>query len=117
MNHRRAFIQTSAAASALTLAGQNTAYSDETTPQGKAEHCIFIWLGGGACHLDTWDPKRLGDPKTRKPGSAYPAIDTAIPGTQVCQHLSRCAKVLDRFNIIRTCNHAGVPDHGAATNF
>ncbi len=117
MNHRRAFIQKSAAASALTMTGLGPTRADEAIPLGKAEHCIFIWLGGGACHLDTWDPKRLGDPKTRKPGSAYPAIETAIPGTQICQHLSRCAKVLDRFNIIRTCNHTGVPDHGAATNF
>ena len=77
----------------------------------------MIWLGGGACQLDTWDPKAIGDPKTRKPGSAYAAIDTAIAGTQVCEHLSNCAKVLDRFNIVRTCNHKGFPDHAAATNF
>ena len=49
-------------------------------PVGKAEHCIMIWLGGGACQIDTWDPKRMGDAKAKKPGSYYPAIDTAIPG-------------------------------------
>src|SRR6185295_9228179 len=32
-------------------------------PKGKAEHCVFIWLGGGAAHIDTWDPKRMGDAK------------------------------------------------------
>ena len=84
---------------------------------GSAKNCILIWLGGGACQVDTFDPKAVGDPKTRKPGSAYPGIDTAIEGTQVCEHLSGCAKVLDRFNIVRTCHHSGVPDHGAATNF
>src|SRR5829696_7970640 len=68
-------------------------------PKGKAEHCIFIWLGGGAAHIDTWDPKRVGDFK-KIAGSAYPAIDTAIPGVQVCEHLSGCAKVLDRFVLL-----------------
>src|SRR5688572_18678079 len=57
-------------------------------PKGKAEHCIFVWLGGGAAHIDTWDPKRKGDGK-KVAGSAYDAIDTAIPDVQVCQHLSK----------------------------
>jgi hypothetical protein len=85
-------------------------------PPGKAEHCIMIWLGGGACQIDTWDPKRRGDPKAKKAGSYYEAIDTAIPGTQVCEHLPRCAAILDRFNIIRTVHHEVVDEHAAATN-
>jgi hypothetical protein len=76
----------------------------------------MIWLGGGACHIDTWDPKRRGDAKSRKPGSYYDPIDTAIPDTQVCEHLHRCAKVLDRFNIIRTVHHEVIDEHAAATN-
>lgn len=85
-------------------------------PLGKAEHCVFVWLGGGQGHLDTWDPKVKGDPKEKKPGSYYDSIETAIPGTRVCEHLSRCAKILDRFNIIRTVNHDVIDEHAAATN-
>lgn len=85
-------------------------------PPGKAEHCIMIWLGGGACQIDTWDPKRRGDPKAKKAGSYYQAIDTAIAGTQVCEHLPRCAAILDRFNLIRTMHHDVVDEHAAATN-
>ena len=70
-------------------------------PRGKAEHCIFIWLGGGAAQIDTWDPKERGDAKARKPGSYYDAIDTAISGVRVCEHLKQCAPILDRFNLIR----------------
>ncbi len=84
--------------------------------RGQAEHCIMIWLGGGACHIDTWDPKRRGDPKANKPGSDYAAIETAIPGTQVCEHLPRCAEILDRFNLIRTVHHEVIDEHAAATN-
>ena len=86
-------------------------------PKGKAEHCIFIWLGGGAAHIDTWDPKRLGDPAKKVAGSAYPAIQTAIPGVQVCEHLKHTADVLDRFVLLRTVNHTIIDEHSAATNF
>jgi len=49
-------------------------------PRGKATSCIFIWLGGGAAQIDTWDPKAVGDPAqgARKPGSAYSSIPTAM---------------------------------------
>jgi hypothetical protein len=85
-------------------------------PGGQAEHCILIWLGGGACHIDTWDPKRRGDPKGKKPGSDYAPIETAVPGTQVCEHLPKCAGILDRFNLIRTVHHEVIDEHAAATN-
>lgn len=85
-------------------------------PRGKTEHCILIWLGGGAGQIDTWDPKRKGDPKAKRPGSYYDAIDTAIAGTQVCQHLPKCAAVLDRFNLVRTVHHEVIDEHAAATN-
>ncbi|HUE74808.1 MAG TPA: DUF1501 domain-containing protein, partial [Pirellulaceae bacterium] len=85
-------------------------------PQGKAEHCIFLWLGGGAGQIDTWDPKEKGDPPAKKAGSYYAAIDTAIEGTQVCEHLPRCAKILDRFNIVRSVHHEVIDEHAAAVN-
>jgi len=111
--NRRHFI----AASAMSAAAvPGVLAAEKKFPKGKAEHCIFIWLGGGACQIDTWDPKRLGDPKTKKAGSAYPAIETAVPGVQVCEHLKGCAKLLDRFVLMRTVNHNVVDEHAAATN-
>ncbi|MDB4637609.1 MAG: DUF1501 domain-containing protein [Planctomycetaceae bacterium] len=122
MNHftRRNFLQTSAltsAASSIITPGMLTG-SEPTTPfpMGKAEHCIMIWLGGGACHIDTWDPKKKGDAKARKPGSYYDAIDTAVDGVQVCEHLPKCANVLDRFMLMRSVHHEVIDEHAAATN-
>ncbi len=76
----------------------------------------MIWLGGGACHIDTWDPKKKGDAKARKPGSYYDAIDTAVDGVQVCEHLPKCANVLDRFMLMRSVHHEVIDEHAAATN-
>ncbi len=118
--NRRAFLaRAGTGAAALSLGGLSPLFAQEkkTYPQGKAEHCIFVWLGGGAAHMDTWDPKRVGDPQKKIAGSAYPAIDTAIPGVQVCEHLKGCAKILDRFALLRTVNHDIIDEHAAATNF
>lgn len=84
-------------------------------PKGKAEHCVLIWLGGGSSHIDTWDPHAMGDPKAKKAGSHYRAIDTAIPGVRVCEHLPKCAKIFDRFNPLRTVHHDVIDEHAAAT--
>lgn len=85
-------------------------------PKGKAEHCIFIWLGGGACHVDMWDPKRKGDAKLQKAGSYYDAIDTSVSGVQVCEHLKQCAGLMEHFSLLRTVNHNVIDEHAAATN-
>ncbi len=106
------------AAARAALAGLPAAAEEKRPelPVGKAEHCIMIWLGGGACHIDTWDPKRKGDPKEHKAGSYYEAIDTAVAGTQVCEHLPKCAQILDRFNVVRSVHHEVIDEHAAATN-
>jgi hypothetical protein len=84
--------------------------------RGRAESCIFLWLGGGMCHVDTFDPKTLGDPVTKKAGSAYPAIPSAIRDVQVCEHLKRTADLLDRGIVLRTCFHDQNEEHARPTN-
>jgi hypothetical protein len=77
-------------------------------PKGKAEHCIFIWLGGGMGQIDTFDPKALGDNRGKPQkvaGSLYKAIETAVPGVQVCEHLSQTAQVMEHVTAVRTVNH------------
>ena len=117
---RRDFIIRSASAGlgAATMAGGLPLLADEEKvayPKGKADHCIFIWLGGGSAQIDTWDPKRKGDGK-QVAGSAYDAIDTAIPGVKVCEHFSQTAKILDRFVLFRSVHHDVIDEHAAAVN-
>jgi hypothetical protein len=110
--HRRQFL--TQASAALTLASMTQA-EEASMPKGTADSCIFLWLGGGACHLDTWDPKRRGDGR-REAGSFYDAIPTAIPRVMVCEHLRQSARVLDRAVLLRTVNHNVIDEHAAATN-
>jgi hypothetical protein len=86
------------------------------TLNGQVEHVISIWLGGGMGQIDTFDPKRRGDPKAKVAGSYYDAIDTAVPGVQVCEHLPRLAALMDRVTAVRTVHHDVIDEHAAATN-
>ncbi|SVB81675.1 uncharacterized protein METZ01_LOCUS234529 [marine metagenome] len=117
---RRSFLRSSALASTVGLGGFGALDSFGSTGttklhlKGKAEHCIFLWLGGGAAQMDTFDPKKRGDAKAKKAGSYYDAIDTAVPGVQVCEHLPRVAHVLDRITLCRTVFHNVIDEHAAA---
>lgn len=108
--NRRDFLRSSAVlAAAPAFAGE---------PKGKAEHCVFIWLGGGMGQIDTFDPKARGDSKAspKRAGSLYDSMPTAVPGVRVCEHLRRTADLMDRVTAVRTVNHKVVDEHAFATN-
>ena len=85
--------------------------------EGRAEHCIMLWLGGGMAQMDTFDPKpRMGDATKNIPGSYYPSIGTIVPGVFVCEHLKQTAGIMDRATVLRTVHHDVVDEHAAAVN-
>ena len=110
---RRHFLQTSG--SALLLPTTLAAANQDPLITGKAEHVISIWLGGGMGQIDTFDPKRKGDPAKKTPGSYYDAIDTAVPGVQVCEHLRKLAPLMDRVTAVRSVHHKVIDEHAAAS--
>ena len=119
--NRREFLKTSGVVTAAGLSGHSVLASQAGVdgPQGKAEHVIFLWLGGGMSQIDTFDPKKRGDSKAspKLAGSEYDAVDTAVPGVQFCEHLHRTAKIADRLTAIRSVNHHLVDEHAFGTNF
>jgi hypothetical protein len=115
--NRRHFLQSTAlAATASPLLHGATPIAK---PKGKAEHCIFIWLGGGMAQIDTFDPKPLGDPKAspKKAGSAYASIETSVPGVRLSQHLPKTARLMEHVTAVRSVNHNIINEHAIATNF
>ncbi len=87
-------------------------------PLGKAEYCIFLWLGGGMSQIDTFDPKPQGDSTagSKKPGSYYSSIETAVPGVRLCEHLPLSARLMERITAVRSVNHKVIDEHAFATN-
>jgi len=112
--NRRSFLKTAALAPLAVHASTGR----PAIPMGKAEHCIFIWLGGGMAQIDTFDPKAMGDAKAspKKAGSYYASIDTSVNGVQVCEHLKKTAPLMDRLTAVRTVNHKVIDEHAFATN-
>lgn len=110
--NRRQFLSTSAS---LAL-GSSLGRAQAQAAKGKTEHVIFIWLGGGMGQIDTFDPKRKGDPARKIAGSYYDSIATAVPGVRVCEHLKNLAPLMDRATAVRTVHHNVIDEHAAATN-
>jgi len=111
---RRNFLVTGTAA--LFGAALARPVAAEPRLRGRAEHVISIWLGGGMGHIDTFDPKRRGEPARRQAGSYYDSIPTAVTGVRLCEHLRRLAPLMDRVTAVRTVNHTVIDEHAAATN-
>lgn len=122
--HRRQLLKATASLAALSAlpagAADTAAVPVPVTnlwQSGRAEHVIMIWLGGGMGAIDTFDPKRKGDPAKKIPGSYYESIETAVPGVRLCEHLSQLAPLMDRGTAVRTIHHEVIDEHAAATNF
>jgi hypothetical protein len=113
--NRRKFLAAGAAAG-CGLALPDTAIAKNKPIEGKVEHVISIWLGGGMGQIDTFDPKRKGDPKKKLSGSYYDSIETAVPGVRVCEHLPQLATLMDRVTAVRSVHHEVIDEHAAATN-
>ncbi len=77
----------------------------------KAKSCLFIFLEGGPPHQDMWDPKPEAPVEIRGP---FLPIATNVPGTFVTDQLPLCAKMADRYTIVRSHSHK---DNGHSTGY
>jgi hypothetical protein len=69
---------------------------------GSEKSCIFIVLGGGPTHVDTWDLKPNATAEIRGP---YKPIATAVPGVQINELQPRLAKLSQHYTLIRSMTH------------
>lgn len=76
--------------------------SQPVVTQRPIRACILIFYYGGPSHIDTWDMKPDAPKEVR--GSFQP-IATSVPGLQICEHLPRMARVMDKVAIIRSVHH------------
>ncbi|MCA9055574.1 MAG: DUF1501 domain-containing protein, partial [Planctomycetaceae bacterium] len=71
-------------------------------PRGKAEHVIFLWLGGGMAQIDTFDPKPEAPEEIR---GTLEAIDTSLPGIHFAEPMPRLARLADKLCLVRSFSH------------
>ena len=100
----------------LTLAGylrDMHAAEQPAKASAKATSAIFIWLGGGPSHLDTFDMKPDAPAEYRGP---YRPIESNVPGILVSERMPFHARVMDKCSVLRGFTH-GNGDHWAAAHW
>lgn len=96
---RRAFLQTGAASAAALMGmpwrSAMLAQAAELKKHGKS--MILLWMDGGPSQFECFNPK-IGS-ENHGPTKA---IDTKLPGVQICELWPETAKVMDKICLIRS---------------
>lgn len=74
---------------------------------------ILLWLDGGPSQLETYDPKPEAPSEYRGP---YKAIQTSVPGIQLCEMLPGQARIARDLAFVRSLHH-GTGDHFAGAHY
>lgn len=116
--NRREFLKISAAAAVYGLLGKvlpfgtALAASGAPAPRALRKHArsvIEIWVWGGPCQLETFDPK---PDASRDYNGGFKAIPTNVPGIEISEFWPEMAKIADKYSIIRSMTH---PHNGHET--
>jgi hypothetical protein len=83
--------------------------ADTAAHPARRKSCILLWMTGGPSQIDTFDPK-----PGHANGGEFKAIETAVPGIRISEHLPRLAKQMKDIVIVRSMS-TKEGDHGRAT--
>jgi uncharacterized protein (DUF1501 family) len=81
----------------LTAAGLLSGIPAFAEAKKKNKQVLFVWLDGGMCQLESWDPK----PNTQF-GGPFRAIPTAVPGIHISELLPHSAKQMKHLALVRS---------------
>src|SRR4029077_13361535 len=79
----------------------------------KDTSVIWLWLGGGPTHIETFDPKMDAPAEFR---STVGAVKTSLAGIQIGGLFPKIAQMAQRFAFVRSFAH-GNSGHGGGTHF
>jgi hypothetical protein len=97
----------------LYLRAAATSTGTGTTTPAADRSIILVWLSGGPSHHDTFDMKPDAPSEVR---GTFKSIPTSVPGTRICEHLPRTAKLANRYTIIRSMT-SRESNHERAINY
>src|SRR5688572_27338149 len=100
---RRDFVKVGALGASLSLVDYlRMAKAGAVENKARAKSAIYIRLGGGPTHMDTFDMKPDAPAEYR--GDLKP-IKTNVKGVEICEKFPLLAKVADKFTILRGVSH------------
>jgi hypothetical protein len=74
---------------------------------------VWLWLGGGPSHIETFDPKMSAPAEFR---STVGALPTNVPGIEIGGVFPKLAQVADRMAFVRSFAHSN-SGHGGGTHW
>ena len=96
----------SVGATVLPAGWTNSAAADEVATKSpvraKADAVIFLWMGGGVTHIDSFDPKPDAPEEIR---GTLSAISTTLPGILFGEPMSQMARIADQICLVRSFSH------------
>src|SRR5436305_2009383 len=84
-----------------------------TRPRPRAKACIVLFMWGGPAQQDTLDMKPSAPEQYR---GEFRPISTCVPGIQICEHLPKLARHMDKLALLRAMTHDNV-HHTVSTSF
>ncbi len=88
--------------SAQLLPGLSPATAEAAVRSGKADSVIYLWMGGGVPHLDSFDPKPDAPEEIR---GTLTDIATNVPGVRFSETCPELARQAHELAILRTFSH------------
>jgi hypothetical protein len=73
-----------------------------TSPATRRPSVIILWMRGGPSHIDMWDPKPEAPAEYR---GEFGVMRTNVPGVILSDMLPRCARIMNKWSIIRSLYH------------
>ena len=74
---------------------------------------VWLWLGGGPTHVETFDPKMTAPSEFR---SVVGAVQTNVPGVEIGGVFPKMARVADKMAFVRSFAHRN-SGHGGGTHW
>ncbi len=113
---RRDFLQVGALGlGGLTLSDvlRKKAQAESAGTASNSKSVIWLWLGGGPTHVETFDPKMTAPSEYR---SVTGEVQTNLPGVTLGGNFERMATVADRMAFVRSFAHTN-SGHSGGTHY
>ena len=92
----------SVSAAATVMPSAWAASGTGTSAAASADSVIFLWMGGGVSHIDSFDPKPQAPQEIR---GTLSAISTALAGVQFTEVMPQLARIADDLCLVRSFSH------------